>query len=83
MIKNVYFVGDCLKLYLEQSSDKIIQNMFCNRWKQNYYGGNLFLFAPRSVVIYFSRKYPGSMHQSIISEWEGIYKRLEIVSAQT
>lgn len=51
MLSDVYCLADGLKLYLEQSGDAIIQNMFHNGWKHDHYVGNVFLFAPNGTII--------------------------------
>lgn len=37
LLRGVYAVADRLKLYLEQSSDAVIQNMFYNGWTHDHY----------------------------------------------
>lgn len=45
MLKKLRAVGDGLKLFLEQSVDLAIQEMFHNSRKHNCYVWNIFAFA--------------------------------------
>lgn len=83
MLGNVYAVADGLKLYLEQSSDTVIQNMFYNRWTHDQYLGNVFVFAPNGVIIACAINAPGSMHDSTIAEWGNMYSKREAVYERT
>lgn len=74
MLQDVYAVVDCLKLYLQQNGDAIIQNMFYNGWTHDHYVGNLFVFAPSGIVIACAYNAPGSMHDSTIADWGRIYE---------
>lgn len=74
---DVYAVADGLKLYLEQSSDFVIQNMFYNGWTHDHYVSNVFVFAPAGTIIACAINAPGSMHDSQIAEWGGVYEKLE------
>lgn len=65
-----------LKLYLEQSGDVVIQNMFYNDWKSDHFFSNVFVFVPSgqiSAAIFIA---PGCMHDSQLSEWGGLYEKL-------
>lgn len=77
MLHDVYCVADGLKLYLEQAGDDVIQNMFYNGWTHDHYVRNVFVFAPNGVVICCSINAPGSMHDSVIAEWGGVYEKLD------
>lgn len=77
MLKDVYCVADGLKLYLEQSGDYIIQNMFYNGWKHDHYVSNVFVFSPDGAVIACAINAPGSMHDSTVAEWGKIYNKLK------
>lgn len=76
LLQNVFCVADGLKLHLEQSGDSVIQNMFYNGWTHDHYVGNVFVFAPNGVIIACAINAPGSMHDSIIADWGGIYRKL-------
>lgn len=72
MLKDVYAVADGLKLYLEQSGDTVIQNIFYNGWKHDHYVGNVLVFAPSGLIIACAMNAPGSMHDSSVAEWGGV-----------
>lgn len=74
---DVYAVADGLKLYLEQSGDCVIQNMFYNGWTHDHYVGNVFVFAPNGCIIACATNAPGAMHDSTIAEWGNIHSKLE------
>ena len=77
MLGDVFCVADGLKLTLEQSRDFVIQNMFYNGWNHDHYVGNVFVFAPSGVIIACALNAAGSMHESFITDWGGIYPKLE------
>lgn len=77
MHNNMYCVANGLELHLEQSGDCVVQNMFYNGWTHDHYVGNVFVFAPNGVLIACAINAPGAMHDSIIAEWGGIYKKLK------
>lgn len=45
-------------------------------WTHDHYEGNIFVFAPSSVAIRFSINAQVSKHYSAITEWGGVYERL-------
>ena len=75
MLKKLFCVADGLKLYLEQSGNYIIQNMFYNGWTHNHYVSNVFVFAPNGVVIACAVNALGVMHNSTVAEWGHVYKK--------
>lgn len=77
LLGDVYAVADGLKLYLEQSGDTVIQNMFYNGWTHDHYVSNVFVFSPSGLIVACAINAPGSMHDSQICDWGGIYDRLE------
>lgn len=79
----IYAVADGLKLYLQQSGDVIIQNMFYNGWTHDHYISNVFVFAPHAVVIACAINAPGSIHDSIVAEGGRVYEKLEEVLNRT
>lgn len=70
-LTDVALVADGLKLYLQQSGDSVIQNMFFNGWTHDHYVGNVFVFAPSGVIVMCALNAPGAMHDSQIAEWGG------------
>lgn len=75
-LEEVYSVADGLKLLLEQSQDFVVQNMFYNGWTHDHYVSNVLVFAPNGTVIACAINAPGSMHDSVVSEWGNIYTKL-------
>lgn len=82
-LSDVYCTADGLKLYLEQSGDAIVQNMFYNGWKADHYVTNVFVFSPMGTVIACAYNCPGSFHDSTVAEWGGVYDKLEDMFART
>lgn len=70
MLNDVCRVADGLKLYLEQSGDTVIQNMFFNGWKHEHYVSKVFVFAPSELIIGSVINAPGAMHDSPICDCE-------------
>ncbi|KAG9404967.1 hypothetical protein AC1031_004065 [Aphanomyces cochlioides] len=79
MLDNVWAVADGLKLYLEQSGDAVIQNMFYNGWTHDHYVSNVFVFCPNGVIAACVLNAPGSMHDSLIAECGGLYLKIKKV----
>lgn len=77
LLADVYAVADGLKLHLEQSGDCVIQNMFYNGWTHDHYVGNIFIFSPAGLIISYAINAPGSMHDSQICDWGGLYVKME------
>lgn len=50
-LNRVFATADGLKLYLEQSGDAVIENMFYNGWKSNHLITNVLLFVSDRYVI--------------------------------
>lgn len=82
-IPDVFAVADGLKLHLEQSNDPVLQNAFYNGWTHGHYVSNVFVFTPNGVITACAINAPGSMHDSLIAEWGGVYSKLERVYEQT
>ena len=80
ILKKVFCVADCLQLYLEQSGNYIIQNLFYNGWKHDHYVSNVFVFSPNGVVVACAANALGAMHDSTVSEWGHVYKKLRRVT---
>lgn len=76
-LHDIYATVDGLTLYLEQSSDVVIQNMFYNAWKSDKFIINVLLFVPAGHITGEIYNAPGCMHESQVSELGGLYARLE------
>lgn len=75
-LRAVYGVADGLKLHLEQSGDCVIQNMVYKAWTHDQYVWNAFVFAPNRTIIAYTINAPGSIYDSQISDWGGVYDKL-------
>ena len=53
---------DGLKLYLAQSSDSVIQNMFYNGWTHDQYIPAVFVFCPDGTIPIATYNVPGCFH---------------------
>lgn len=51
--------------------------MFYNKWTHDHYVGNVFVFVPSGVIIACAVNALGSMHDSSIPDWGGVYTKLE------
>jgi len=76
-LTDVYAVMDGLKLYLQQSGDCVMQNMFYNGWKHDRFVGNAMVFVPDGTIVACECNAPGSMHDSQIAETAKIYSKLQ------
>lgn len=79
MLQDVFCVADVLELTLEQSGKFVIQKLLYFGWTHDHYVGNVFVFAPSGLIIACALNAPGSMHDSVIADWSGIYMKLETV----
>ena len=77
LLHDVYAMADGLKLYLQESGNGVIQNMFYNGWQHDHYVGNVLVFVPSGVVIAAAYNAPGCLHDSVIAEWGNVYQKLE------
>ena len=77
LLDYVFFAVDSLELMLEQSGDCVIQERFYNGWTHNNYASNVFIFAPNGTILDMVINGPGSMHDSTLALYGGIYDRLE------
>ena len=82
-LRNVFGMGDGLKLYLEEANDVIVQNMFYNGWKSDHYVSCIMVFVPSGVIVAAMLNAPGCMHDSQISEYGGLYEKLERFQEKT
>lgn len=77
MMKDLYCIADDLKLYLQESGDWNVHNMFFSGWKHEKYVSNLFVFAANGVFIACSINAPGAIHHFTVAEWGGVYRKLQ------
>jgi hypothetical protein len=79
----VYCVADGLKLHFEKHSDLDEQSMYYNGWHHCHYVTNVLVFSIDGRIIHGLMNAPGSLHDSTLAEWGGIYKALEEVFVRT
>lgn len=72
MLKDVFFLLDCLKVRLQISGYAVIQNMFENGWTHSHKVGRVFVFNYIGKIIACAENAPGSFHDSSIQEWGGV-----------
>ena len=78
-LENVYCVADGLKLMLEAAPGDDIQGMYYNGWTHDHYVTNLFVFSICGRIIACVVNAPGSLHDSTLASWGGVYDKLEEV----
>jgi DDE superfamily endonuclease len=75
-LKDVYSVGDGLKVLIGACGDGMIQEMFYNGWTHGHYITNVFIFAPDGTIIACILNCPGCMHDSELAGLGNIYTKL-------
>lgn len=82
-LSSVYGVSNELKLYLDKSSDAVVQSVFYNGWKSDHSVWCIFVFVPSGRVVPAIFDAAGCMHDSEISEWQRLYDKLQNFNART
>ena len=82
-LQGVWCTMDGLKLYLQQSGNACIQNNFYNGWTHDHYVSSVLVFCPDGTIPICCYNVPGSVHDSMVAEWGGIYKKLGKVHRRT
>jgi hypothetical protein len=77
LLDGVFCVCDGLKLNLEKPRDIIIQSRFYNGWTHGHYISNLFVFGADGKIIFCVINAPGSIHDSTLAGWGGLYDILQ------
>jgi DDE superfamily endonuclease len=77
VLEDVYCTCDGLKLHFQKQSGLDEQSMFYNGWVHGHYVTNLFVFAADGRIIATVLNAPGSLHDSTLAQWGGIYNKLE------
>lgn len=63
-LSSVYGTADSLKLYLEDSGDGVVQNIFYNDWKSDHFVCAVLLLVPSGRISSTIFNAPGCMHDS-------------------
>ena len=75
-LDGVYLAVDVLKILLQEPGDDRIQNYFYNGWTNDHYVSSLFAFAPDGKIPACVLDAPGSLHDSTVADFGGLYTLL-------
>jgi hypothetical protein len=56
-----------------------VQNHFYNGWTHDHYVSNVIAFCPDGTIPLCCLNVPGSVHDSMVTEWGNIYEKLSNV----
>ena len=82
-LNRVYCFADGLKLPFEACSGLLEQGMYYNGWTHGHYITNVFVFAADGTIIDAVLNVPGSVHDSQVAVWGGLYNRLKEMYQKT
>jgi hypothetical protein len=82
-LTNVWASMDGLKTPIQQASTTKQQGYFYNGWKHNHFVTSVFCFCPDGTIPIAYMNLPGSMHNSTIADWGGIYDKLALLYEET
>jgi hypothetical protein len=74
---------DGLKLQIQKSGDKIIQNTYYNGWLHDHLVGSVIIFPPSGLIVACTVNAPGSWHDSTVAENCGLYSDLKTIHDAT
>jgi DDE superfamily endonuclease len=83
LLPDVYSVADGLKLYFQQCRDLDEQSMYYNGWQHDHFVSCVFVFSVDGRIIRCIVNAPGSLHDSTLAEWGGVYEVLQEVYERT
>jgi DDE superfamily endonuclease len=83
LLTDVFAIAVGMKLFFESTSDQGEQGMYYNGWKSAHFITNLFVFSCDCRCISAVLNAPGSLHDSTLAEWGGVYAELEEIYNQT
>jgi DDE superfamily endonuclease len=83
LLTDVFAVADGLKLYFQQCEGLDEQSMYYNGWKHDHFITNVLVFSIDGRMIATVMNAPGSLHDSTLAEWGGIYRKLEDIYNRT
>jgi hypothetical protein len=83
LLTDVFAVADGLKLYFQQCDGLDEESMYYNGWKHDHFITNVLVFSIDGRMIATVMNAPGSLHDSTLAEWGGVYDKLEAVYTQT
>lgn len=74
-LKGVYCFCNGFKLLIDKPINITLQNRYYNKWIDDYYISNLFVFAPNDGKIIFALyNAPGCIHDTTLIEWGSLYE---------
>jgi DDE superfamily endonuclease len=76
-LQDIYCTMDGLKIHFQSCNGLTKQSMYYNGWVHGHYISNLFVFSIEGRIIACCLNIPGSVHDSTIAQWSGIYDKLE------
>ena len=76
-LTNCWGAMDGLKIRLQKSGNTQVQNLFYNGWTHDHYISNLFLFSPDGKIRACYTNAPGTMHDSTLAKWGGLYDKID------
>jgi DDE superfamily endonuclease len=76
-LTNCWGAMDGLKIRLQKSGNAQVQNLFYNGWTHDHYISNLFLFSPDGKIRACYTNAPGTMHDSTLAKWGGLYDKID------
>ena len=76
-LHNCWGAMDGLKVRLECAGNSKMQNLFYNGWTHDHYISNLFLFSPDGRIRACYVNAPGSLHDSTMAKWGGLYQKVD------
>ena len=82
-LPEVWATADGLNLYFEAAGDNVIQEMFYNGWLHGHFISNIFVFAMDGTICICALNAPGTMHDSTLADYGGVYFKLQKIYEET
>jgi len=76
-LQGCWFVMDGLKIPIEAAKKYSTQILFYNGWQHAHFITNLYVFSPDGCIVACSINNPGTIHDSQIADFGGVYEKLE------
>lgn len=82
-LDGTYCFADGLKLYFQSCANEEEQGMYYNGWTHSHHITNLLVFSVDGRIIKCVLNVPGSIHDSTLADWGGVYEELEATFRRT
>ena len=82
-IEGVFCVADGLKLWFQSCAGLEEQGMYYNGWNHGHQITNLFVFGVDGRILRCVVNVPGSVHDSVLCDWGGVYDDMEEIYEAT